>query len=505
VVVIDFKAAHDRRQVVAAFQAGEFGRASFLASRLLNKNKNDMELQHIYGLSCLNMGRHAEARRVLQKLLAVRANDPALLADIAYSYLFAGEIEQAHSHYDKALQVAPTFKPAIAGKASAFDRAGDYESVERLIKPIMDAQAESPAMAVTYARMLQHYGRHEEAAALATRHLANTELDPTSRHFLCEMAAKSFEKLGQFDRAFAAFSDSNALKALPFSPQEYVAGFDDLIATFSKANLVRLPRSRLRSDLPIFIASMPRSGSTLVEQIIHAHPQAHGAGEIPEFEKAVTSLQHYLGSMQPYPACLGDFKQSHADDLAKTYLDELRAYDQRAKRITNKHLNNYHRLGMVELLLPGARVVHVKRDPLDNCFSIFMAQISTFAYPWSTDLGNVALAHRQYERMMAHWHEVLSTPILDVQYEDLVEDTETWIRRIIDFCGLPWDDKCLRYYEADRSVMTLSYDQVRKPIYKSAVKRYEKYDQFLGPLKEELARGTSGAGAGAGGGAGGAV
>ena len=490
--MVDFKATHERRQAVTAFQAGDFKRARVLANRLLGKHKNDNELQHIHALCCLNLGQYAEARKGLTRLLTLRPLDPALLSDVAYSYLHAGDLEEAHAYFDKALQSAPQFTPAIAGKANAYDRAGAYDEVERLLKPLVDSSMESPAMAVTYARMLQQKGRHEEAAALASRHLASNTLDDTTRHFLCEMAAKSLEKLGQYDKAFAAFSDSNALKAQPFDVEAYIASFDDLMAVFSKENLAKLPRARLRSDLPIFIASMPRSGSTLVEQIIHAHPQAFGAGEISDFEAIVNTLQHSLGSMQLYPACLGDFRQNHADELAKRYLDELRSYDARAKRIANKHLNNTRQLGMVELLLPGARIIHVKRDPLDNCFSIFMAQISTFVSPWSSDLRNIAIAHKQYQRIMEHWHEVLSIPILDVQYEELVADPETWIRRIIDFCGLPWDEKCLRYYEADRSVMTLSYDQVRKPIYKSAVQRWQKYEQFLGPLKEELARGGAG-------------
>jgi hypothetical protein len=141
---------------------------------------------------------------------------------------------------------------------------------------------------------------------------------------------------------------------------------------------------------------------------------------------------------------------------------------------------------MIALLFPRARVIHCKRDPMDNCFSIYMAAMNPEAHPWATDLANLGLAYRQYERLMAHWKEVLDLEILDVQYEAIVADPDTWIRRIIDFCGLPWDDRCLRYYEAGRDVMTLSYDQVRRPIYKSAVQRYKKYEAHLGPLTEAL-------------------
>lgn len=490
--MVDFKGVFDRRKAIAAYHAGDFRKAAGMATKLLKQNKNDGELKHTLAMSCMQLGRYDECIAHLNALLVMRPNEPALLSDLGFAHLWSGKFDDAHRAFDKALAIAPNMVHALTGKASTLDREGRYAEVRELLQPLVDQGAELPAMAVTYARMLQHEGDHAASAAIARRHLVNPQLDLSTRHFLCEMAAKSYEKLGEYDAAFRSFSESNQLKAMPFDEQEFVERIDDLLATFSSENLAKLPRARVRSDLPVFIASMPRSGSTLVEQIIHAHPKAFGAGEINEFQQIIAELPAALMSMQTYPACLGDFKQQHADELGKRYLEELREYDPRAKRITNKHLNNYRMLGMVELLLPGARIVHVKRDPLDNCFSIFMAQISTIAYPWAADLRNVGIAYKQYERIMAHWHDVLKIPILDVQYEDLVEDTETWIRKIIEFCGLPWDDRCLRYWEADRSVMTLSYDQVRKPIYKSAVKRYEKYDAFLGPLREVLASETAG-------------
>jgi Flp pilus assembly protein TadD len=484
--VIDLKAAQDRSQAFAAYRAGDYARAAAYATSLLTQNKSDREIQNLLGQCYLRTGRYEEARKTYLRLVAGRPDDPAILTQLGYAYLWGGKVAEAHAQFDKVMAAAPGFIPGVAGKADVFDREGDDEAVERLLRPFVETGAENATMAVAYARMLQHSQRFEEAAALACKHLTNPQLDNISRHVLCEMAAKSYEKLGQYDKAFAAFADSNAIKAKPFNADEYVARVDELISVFAPENLKKLPRSRMRSDVPMFVASMPRSGSTLVEQIIHAHPKAFGAGEIVTLQKMIGNLSATLTSMWTFPRCLGDFRQQHADQLAKEYLDELRRLNSRASRVVNKHIDNYQYLGMIELLLPGARIVHVKREPLDNCFSIYMAQMSTNSYPWSTDLASIALVYRQYERLMAHWHEVLEIPILDVQYEDLVEDTETWIRRIIEFCGLPWDDKCLRYWEAERTVMTLSYDQVNKPIYKSAVKRYEKYEQFIGPLRAAL-------------------
>jgi len=485
--MVDLKAAQDRSQAVSAFRAGDYARAVAMATRAMATKKNDREMITIIGQCCLRTGRYAEARKNFEKLLAGQPNDPVALTQLGYAYLWGGDVAEAHQVFDRVMALAPDFIPGVAGKADVHDREGDDDAVERLLAPYVKVGRESATMAIAYSRMLQHAGRHQEAAELAQKHLADVRLDTITRHILCEMAAKSYEKLGQFDKAFAAFSDSNAIKAQPFNPAEYIAHIDDLISVFSAANLAKLPRSRYTSDLPVFIASMPRSGSTLVEQIIHAHPKAFGAGEILEFSMLVGTLPNELQSMWTFPRSLGDLRQHHADKLAKGYLDDLRRMHRTATRIVNKHIDNYMYLGLVDVLLPGARIVHVQREALDNCFSIYMAQLSTNAYPWSTDLRNIALAYKQYERLMEHWRSVLRIPMLEVRYEELVEDTEAGIRRIIEFLGLPWDDRCLRYWEAERTVMTLSYDQVNKPIYKSAVKRWEKYEAFLGPLKEALA------------------
>ena len=273
---------------------------------------------------------------------------------------------------------------------------------------------------------------------------------------------------------------------MPFHPGEYVEQVDQLIGMFSAENLAVLPRAKNKSELPVFIACMPRSGSTLVEQILHAHPKAVGIGEHDDLHNLVGNLQERIESFQTYPACIADLRQPHLDQFSESYLTLCRKLGKGATRVVNKHLINYRHLGMVEMLFPGARVIHIRRNRIDNGLACYMAALSPAQFPWIADQRHVGLVWREYERLMTHWREVLKTPILEVCYEELVEDTEGQIRRIIDFCGLEWDDRCLRYYEVDRKVMTLSSDQVRKPIFKTAVMRYKRYEEFLGPLKESL-------------------
>jgi hypothetical protein len=178
--------------------------------------------------------------------------------------------------------------------------------------------------------------------------------------------------------------------------------------------------------------------------------------------------------------------------LSKDYLDRVKRLAPGAKRTVDKNLANYQMLGPMRILFPKSHVIHIRREPIDNCWAIFIADMS---YAWCQDLRTLGITHALYERLMRHWHEVLDLPILDVEYEALVDDQEGWTRRILEFCGLEWDERCMRYYEnaakekSSASVPTLSYNQVRKPIYKTSVGRAQRFEQFLGPLREGIEEG----------------
>ncbi len=231
---------------------------------------------------------------------------------------------------------------------------------------------------------------------------------------------------------------------------------------------------------------MPRSGPTLVDQIIDAHPDAHGAGEIEDVEQMARQLQVHLDAYDPYPHCVADLTQEAADRLASSYQTRLEQLGRGAARVVNKSLENYKHLGLVAMLFGGARIIHCRRHPLDTCLSCYMGGILPSRAPYVTDLCHLGLVYRQYERLMRHWEAVLDLPILEIVYEDLVEDLEGVSRRLIDFLGLDWDERCLRYYESGRTVLTLSYAQVTKPIYRSAVGRYKHYERHLAPLTAAL-------------------
>ncbi|MCP3904460.1 MAG: tetratricopeptide repeat protein [Planctomycetes bacterium] len=476
-----------RTQAIEAFQRGDVRRAFRLGSDVLRKTPRDHGVAEMVGLAAVQLGLGEPAEKLLRKVVKAEPARATARLGLADASALLGKLDAALEGYERVLRDDPGSRPAAVGKAMVLDRRGEHDDARRILRPFVESGAEDATMAAIWATIEQSAGRYDGTVDLLLKHLRSPRTPLTPRRTLCQLAAKAFAKSGEHDRAFAAFEASNRVIERPFDPDEYVAHIDDLMSTFSAANLAQLPRAQTRSDRPVFVACMPRSGSTLCEQIVHAHPAAFGAGEITEIEELVLGLPNRLESLNAYPACLGDWTQEQADACGGWYLRELDRYDRRAKRVVNKHLDNDLHLGMIALTCPGARIIHCHRHPMDNGLSIFMAAMNPEKYPWAGNLEHIGLAYRQHQRLMDHWRDVLDLPILDVPYEEVVADPETWIRRIIDFCGLPWDDRCLRSHEASRDVATLSYDQVRRPIYKTAVQRWKKYESHLAPLAAALA------------------
>jgi hypothetical protein len=232
----------------------------------------------------------------------------------------------------------------------------------------------------------------------------------------------------------------------------------------------------------VFVLGMPRSGTTLVEQILASHPEVAAGGELAGLQIISRELPFRPGMARPYPECARDLDPEAAGVLAHDYLDRLARRFPEAARITDKMPVNFRYLGLIATLFPAARVIHCRRHPLDACFSIY-AQGFGDAHAYACDLGDIAFYYRLYERLMDHWRQVLPMPVHAVDYESLTADLETGARSLVDFCGLAWNDRCLKPHETRRRVGTASWSQVRRPVYRSSVERWRRFAPWLGELR----------------------
>jgi tetratricopeptide (TPR) repeat protein len=401
--------------------------------------------------------------------------------------------EQQNS--DEALTL---FRRAVAVKPQLADA---HNNIGNILKENGEGAAARAAFERAIAldpREIAYYANLSEAKRFIAGdpHLAAMEelarksetLLPVQRSQLNFALAKAYDDLGRFDAAFACMRQGNALKRQRIAYDEVaVLGFFDRVrAVFARTLLELCSESRCDAVLPIFIVGMPRSGTTLVEQILASHPAVHGAGELRDLDLLVGHMRGAGGNAFRYPEDTPALKSEQLRELGEAYVDGLRRRAPQAARVTDKMPGNFFYLGLVHLVLPSAPIIHVRRDPRDTCLSCYSKLFSAeqnFAY----DLGELGRYYARYAQLMAHWRDVLPPGrVFDIRYEDVVTDLEGSARRIVEHCGLDWHPACLAFHEARRPVRTASASQVRRPIYRTSEGRWRAYEKYLGPLLAAL-------------------
>jgi len=314
----------------------------------------------------------------------------------------------------------------------------------------------------------------------------NTDADPfIPLHFAY---AKALEDRGEHVRALEHYITGGRLKRaqLEYNEDETFGFFDAIREEFPKEIFENRKYEGISDERPVFIIGMPRSGSTLVEQILSSHPDVYGAGEVKYLSRALGQLRDRFPSLAKFPQMMEKITPAQMDIVGKKYLEALSTGAGDAKRITDKLLTNYFFVGLIHLLYPNAKFVNTQRDPVDTCLSGF-TKLFKDDMPHSYDLSELGRYYGKYREIMEHWQKVLPPGVLTtVQYEDVVADTEKEAKALIDFIGLKWDPKCVDFHKSDRPVKTASVAQVRKPIYKTSVKRWTKYGDGLQPLVDAI-------------------
>ena len=473
-------------EAARCWRQGELTRAEALAKQALSRDAKDVNAWQVLGLIDKQRGWFDQAAQHFERCVRLRGDDPMSHCRLASVRMLQGRFPDAIAGYDRALLIDADHLTAIRGKAEVLERGGDLDGAYEVLAPAAERHAKHAETALLFALLKVKRGQPEQAIALLEPFVSREDVQAVTRRQMSFVAGRACDRLERFDDAFANYEKANALAARPFDLRAKIRRTDRMLAFFAPQRLATLPRAEEPSERPVFIVGMPRSGSTLVEQIIDAHRQAYGAGELTAFNEVVAAIAGPHGEAGAYPEAIESLGAAALRRLARRYVNRVARLRRDAARVADKNLLNYNHLGLIALLYPNARVIHCRRDPLDVGISCFINDLSPVGFPWSGNLRNIGLYYRQYERLMSHWRRVLDLAMLELRYEEVVDDPEPAIRRIIAFCGLPWDEACLRFHQSGRAVTTLSYDQVRQPVYRTAVKRHERYAGHLGPLREAL-------------------
>jgi len=407
------------RQVQQAYAASDMRKAWNLSEQLLRIDKNNAMALIMQGQVALAQNHFDLAAEQVLKAASLRPSDPRphlLLADIR---IHQGRYDEAVARCDKVLRRHPDNPQALAGKADAYEKWGHRDKARAVLRPLIEGGGETTPQAVIQARLDLHDHNDEAVIDLTAKHLRQTAAGGQKFPHLHFLQGRALERAKRFDAAFAAYEQGNASLDADFDADAWHAQIDGFIETFAPDRFADVPRAAHGSELPIFVLGMPRSGSTLVETILGAHPDVAGAGEFPAMEEIVYSIGSDIGSNLPYPACIEDLDQADVDTIAGKYLDRLRGTDDEASRITDKYLSNYLHIGLLAILFPQARIIHCRRHALDICFSCFQTPLWATVHPYATDLANLGVVFLAYERIMRHWRPRGRVPGLRADHASL--------------------------------------------------------------------------------------
>ncbi|MBK7403067.1 MAG: sulfotransferase [Phycisphaerales bacterium] len=430
----------------------------------------------------LTAARPAHAEPLIREFLARQPDSIPGLITLSNVLEHENRLDEAVEVLKQILEKDPTFEAALGGLARCLRAEGKYKEALAILEPIVK-KTPNADMALAIAPIYLAEKRFEECKLLFETVLRQENIPDPVRSSLTFGLAQSLQGLKDYDGAFRAFKHGNEYYPRNFRREHRLRLYKEIREAFTPELIRNGPRARVDARKCVFILGMPRSGTSLVEQILDAHPRVFGAGELTEIPFTLSELAEKMGG-QP-PSCFGAITQELLDHGANRYLRYIQNIAPDADFVTDKLPHNFEMIGLINRMLPGAKIIHCKRDPVDNCVSCYFTQLSAW-HSYSNDLSNLGWAYGQYVKLMEYWREASDLPILDVQYEDTVADLETQARRILDFVGLEWDDRCLRFYEVERAVTTASVDQVRQPIYKSSVARWKRFGDHVKPLIESL-------------------
>lgn len=429
-------------------------------------------------------------REKLREFAKRHPKRPEFIFGLGLTYSRAGEVDNARAELEKVNKMLPG-NHRILYELGVLERlAGNIEKSQKLFEQVLELKPDHPAAIRTYGVDYKYsYGDpvftrlNTESANIA----AMAPMDQVQMHFAL---GKAFDDVGELPSAFRhyAVGGQKKRKQDQYNEANSARMFEIMKKLVNKDTLAKVNQAGCADETPVFILGMPRSGTSLMEQILSSHPDIYGAGELKYMTSAVENID-ILGRRLK----LGDIEAAFPYDDNASYAqrgqwfaDMLKSLaDKPYKRIVDKMPGNFNFVGLIHAMLPKARIIHSRRHPVETCLSCYRILFAE-GHQWTYDLGQLGRYYKRYWGMMKHWREQFPDAMYEVRYEDNVADVEGQARKLIDYLGLEWNENCLNFYNTDRPVKTASASQVRKPIYTTSTNRWRKYETYLGPLLEEI-------------------
>ena len=467
-------------------KAGRLLKAESIYRQILQTDPNHPVALHLLGVIAHQVEENIVAEEFIAKAIEINPEYAEAYSNLGNVLRKLGRTEDAVKSYQRALSLRSDMPEALTNLGNALRDLGQLDKATKYYRKAISLDADYSAAHSNLSSCQEHHVYSDEIRAMEEL-FDRSEKSSSTRLDTAFGLGKAFEDLGRYNEAFDFYVEGNKIKRSTFS---YSVRDDELFVVRSKSVFNRelyrgVKNAGYKSRAPIFILGMPRSGTSLVEQILSAHKEISAAGELPYIRKLCFPSDKDGKGGNSYPENVIHYTREDIRLLGSKYAKQLKARAPKAKNITDKMPGNFLAIGFIKLILPNARIIHCARNPADTCASIFKMNFAA-GLPYAYDQIEIARYYNLYSDIMKHWHTVFPGYIFDLHYEDLVSGQEEQSKRLIDYCGLDWDSACLDFHKTDRPVATASSTQVRRPIYKSSVQSWKQYEKQLAPLLEAL-------------------
>jgi len=468
---------------VVAFQAGRYDIAEELISRAINIKSNFDEAHNNLANVMKSVGRMQEAVNHYKKAINIKPGVADCHYNLATAYESLNQFENAVEHFLRAIELNPANSVACFSLANTFRREGQLDNSIKFYRKVISI---NPEYAEAYRQIasISKFSTHDDDIKIMQQLIVKPSLTDSQKMHLGFGLGKAFEDIKDYQQSFQYIEKANLIKRKEFVFD--IANWDRYIEkqmnVFNAEFFEKYSTSGCLDDAPIFILGMPRSGTSLVEQILASHSQVFAAGEVQVLGSAVYSVF----DVASFPENILQAEDQAFKELGEKYLKVMRNTAGLASFFSDKMPDNFKMIGMIKLMLPNAKIIHCQRNPVDNCLSIFKNYFSSNDLIYAYDQQELAKYYNGYAKLMKHWHRVLPGFIYDIHYEELVDEQQQQTRALLKFCGLEWQDTCLEFYQTKRAVKTASAAQVRQPVYRDSVQLWKHYEKQLQPLLQSL-------------------
>ncbi len=462
--------------------------AEFLLESALRFEPENTRVRIDYVGALRKRQKFAQALKEAESLLASAPDNPQFQSICAIEHMQTGDYDSALDMFDQVLEQLPGDPVTLTSKGHAYKTRGDYDDAVDAYQQALTSNPEHGEAFYSLANLKVYNFGDDEIARMSEQN-ENSNLSHLDRVYVSFALGKAYEDKDDFETSFRYYEQGNRLKK---AQSTYKASqmTEDLQAQREVCTAELFERRAGTGHAapdPIFVVGLPRSGSTLLEQILSSHSLVDGTLELPN----ILSLSQRLrrrerqGAASAYPAVLNELSDEELEEFGREYIKDTRIHRQEAPFFVDKMPNNFRHIGLIHMILPNAKIIDARRNPMSCCFSGYK-QLFAEGQEFTYDLEDVGTYYRDYVELMDHWDAVLPGKVLRVQYEDVVADIESQVRRILEYCDLEFETSCVDFYRTERSVRTPSSEQVRQPIFTSGLDYWRNYEPWLGPMKAAL-------------------